>query len=67
MSVRGFHDTSMIPPGSIPKKTGFIRKGVIGGWKEYFTPEMNARMEEKIYDRLAGTDFIDVWKRHGIL
>ncbi|XP_077539680.1 sulfotransferase 1E1-like [Haemaphysalis longicornis] len=61
--LRHFHETGK----RYPKKTGFIRKGVVGGWKEHFTSEMNARMEAKIYDRLAGTDFIGVWKKHGIL
>ncbi|KAH6929349.1 hypothetical protein HPB50_026831 [Hyalomma asiaticum] len=50
-----------------PKNAGFIRKGVVGDWKEHFTPEMNARMEAKIYQRLRGTDLTDVWKRHGLL
>ncbi|KAH9381550.1 hypothetical protein HPB48_005475 [Haemaphysalis longicornis] len=61
--LRHFHEAFM----KYPRMTSFFRKGVVGGWKEHFTPEMNARMEEKIYDRLAGTEFIDVWKRHGIL
>lgn len=61
--LRHFHGNEY----KYPRKTGFIRKGVVGGWKEHFTPEMNARMEAKIYERLSGTDFIYVWKRHGIL
>ncbi|XP_070394639.1 amine sulfotransferase-like isoform X3 [Dermacentor albipictus] len=58
-----YHDMAM----RYPKTTGFIRKGVVGDWKQHFTPEMNAEMEAKIYQRLAGTEIIDVWKRHGIL
>ncbi|KAH9371077.1 hypothetical protein HPB48_015689 [Haemaphysalis longicornis] len=61
--LRHFHETAR----KYPKKTGFIRNGIVGEWKEHFTPEMNAKMEAKIYDRLEGTDFIDVWKRYGIL
>lgn len=61
--LRAYHENGR----KYPRMTGFFRKGVVGGWKEHFTPEMNARMEAKIYDRLAGTDFIDVWRRHGIL
>lgn len=61
--LRFFHETGR----KYPRMTGFIRQGIVGGWKEHFTPEMNARMEAKIYDKLAGTDFIGVWKRHGIL
>lgn len=61
--LRAYHENGR----KYPRMTGFFRKGVVGGWKEHFTPEMNARMEAKIYDKLAGTDFIDVWRRHGIL
>ncbi|KAH9381574.1 hypothetical protein HPB48_015860 [Haemaphysalis longicornis] len=61
--LRHFHETAR----KYPKNTVFIRNGIVGGWKEHFTPEMNARMEAKIYEKLAGTDFIDIWKRHGIL
>lgn len=50
-----------------PKTVGFIRKGQVGDWKEHFTPEMNAIMEAKIYERLGDTDLIDVWKKYDVL
>ncbi|XP_037519123.1 sulfotransferase 1E1-like [Rhipicephalus sanguineus] len=61
--LKHFHDSSM----KYPRTVGFIRKGVVGDWKDHFTPEMNAVIEAKIYQRLGDTDLIDVWKRHGIL
>ena len=33
----------------------FLRKGVIGGWKEYFTPELNVRFESEVLSKLNGT------------
>lgn len=45
----------------------FIRKGIVGDWKEYFSEEMNARMEKKILKKLSRTCLIDVWRRHGTM
>ncbi|CAN7981555.1 unnamed protein product, partial [Ixodes pacificus] len=45
----------------------FIRKGIVGDWKEYFSEEMNARMKKKILKKLSRTCLIDVWRRHGIM
>uniref|UniRef100_A0A023FKG4 Putative sulfotransferase ixodes scapularis sulfotransferase n=1 Tax=Amblyomma cajennense TaxID=34607 RepID=A0A023FKG4_AMBCJ len=50
-----------------PRNSSYIRKGVLGDWKNHFTDDMNARLEKKIYDKLSGTEFIDLWKSHGIL
>lgn len=50
-----------------PRNANYIRKGVLGDWKNHFTDNMTARMEKKIYDKLSGTEFIDVWKNHGML
>ncbi|KAK8756378.1 hypothetical protein V5799_000932 [Amblyomma americanum] len=50
-----------------PRNASFIRKGVLGDWKNHFTPDMNSRMEKKIYEKLSGTEFIDLWKKHAIL
>ncbi|KAK8765844.1 hypothetical protein V5799_007377 [Amblyomma americanum] len=50
-----------------PRKVIPFRKGVVGDWKNYFTEDMNARIEKKIYDKLCGTEFIDIWKNYGIL
>ena len=32
-----------------------LRKGEIGDWKNYFTPEMNERFENEVMDKLEGT------------
>lgn len=37
-------------------KIGLIlRKGVVGDWKNYFTPEMNERFEKEVLAKLKGT------------
>lgn len=36
----------------------FIRKGVIGDWKDHFTPELAAEADEWIRKNLEGTDLI---------
>lgn len=45
----------------------FIRKGIVGDWKEHFSPEMSTRMEEKSLEKLGHTDLIRVWKEHKVL
>jgi len=32
-----------------------LRKGVVGDWKNYFTPEMNERFEKEVLANLKGT------------
>ncbi|XP_037072597.1 sulfotransferase 1C4-like [Pollicipes pollicipes] len=42
--------------GMLSEQESFVRKGKTGDWKNYFTPEMNARMDVWIQERLQGTD-----------
>ena len=32
-----------------------LRKGVVGGWKSYFTPELNERFEKEVLAKLEET------------
>ena len=43
---------------SLPTKDGeasLLRKGVVGDWKNYFTPELNERFENEVLAKLKGT------------
>ena len=43
---------------SLPAKDGessLLRKGVVGDWKNYFTPELNERFENEVLAQLKGT------------
>ena len=33
-----------------------LRKGVDGGWKNYFTPELNERFEKEVLEKLKKLD-----------
>lgn len=40
----------------------FVRKGVVGDWKNYFSPEQSRRLEERFMLEMKGTDIPDLWK-----
>ena len=45
-----------------------LRKGVVGGWKSYFTPELNDRFDNEVLTKLEGSglefDFeIHTWQK----
>ena len=48
-----------IPPDG--KGSGFIRKGIVGDWKNYFDDEMNAKWDPWIEIQLAGSSFRKVF------
>ena len=33
----------------------FLQKGVVGNWKEHFTPELNERFEKEVLAKLKGS------------
>ena len=36
-------------------ETSLLRKGVVGDWKNYFTPELNERFENELLAKLKGS------------
>ncbi|GBO29082.1 hypothetical protein AVEN_184009-1, partial [Araneus ventricosus] len=53
-------------PVDIPKPTDspfkLVRKGIIGDWRNYFSPTQSARMDQKLKEKFAGTGLLDLWK-----
>ena len=48
-----FRQTSYLDPND--KQKSFFRKGEVGDWKNYFTADMNRRMDERIEKEFAGS------------
>ena len=44
-------------------KGSFIRKGIVGDWKNHFTPEMNAEWDPWIEENLKGSGLKMVFKQ----
>ncbi|XP_077532459.1 sulfotransferase ssu-1-like [Haemaphysalis longicornis] len=54
---------------SLAKKTtqgDFVRKGIVGDWRDHFSLEKVARMKERIALKTAGTDVMELWKDVGL-
>ncbi|KAH6931981.1 hypothetical protein HPB50_002415 [Hyalomma asiaticum] len=43
-------------------KYPFVRSGKVGSWKEYFTPDLLRKMENRILEAEKGSAFMDLWK-----
>ncbi|XP_075752307.1 sulfotransferase 1C2A [Rhipicephalus microplus] len=39
----------------------FVRKGEIGGWKDYFNSDLLQRMEETIVSKTSSSDVMNIW------
>ncbi|XP_078367341.1 sulfotransferase 1E1-like isoform X2 [Oculina patagonica] len=48
-----------VPIGPDGDETSLLRKGVVGDWKNYFTPELNERFEKEVLAKLkeSGLEF----------
>ena len=42
----------------VPNSTPFIRKGVIGDWKNHFSDEQSARLDAEYVKRMSGTGLV---------
>lgn len=49
------------PHLSVTFKGEFIRKGIIGDWKNHFSPEQERRMDEKIKKKFGNSDVMNLW------
>ncbi|GIY84188.1 sulfotransferase 1C2A [Caerostris darwini] len=45
-----------------PPMMNFIRKGVVGDWKNYFSEDQRRRLDEKFAERTKGTDIANLFK-----
>ncbi|GFQ81600.1 sulfotransferase 1C4 [Trichonephila clavata] len=50
---------SLNPPEELPELQ-FIRKGIVGDWKNYFSPDQNERLNKKMLEKMKGTELFAV-------
>lgn len=50
----------------MPKRKFFVREGVIGQWKNFFTGEQSRRMNNKFFQRTVDTPMNLLWKGMGV-
>lgn len=43
-------------------KYAYVRTGKVGGWREYFTPDLLRKMEKRILEAEKKSSFMDLWK-----
>ncbi|XP_065289761.1 3-beta-hydroxysteroid sulfotransferase-like [Dermacentor albipictus] len=43
-------------------KYSYVRSGKVGGWKDYFTPDLLRMMENRILEAEKESSFMDLWK-----
>lgn len=56
--IDNFRQSLQESEGGDPIVKKFIRKGKVGDWKNYFTPENNLIWDKWIADNLEGTDIV---------
>ncbi|XP_065308509.1 sulfotransferase 1C4-like [Dermacentor albipictus] len=50
----------------MPKRKFFVREGVIGQWKNFFTGEQSRRMNNRFFQRTVDTPMNLLWKGMGV-
>uniref|UniRef100_A0A1E1X659 Putative sulfotransferase n=1 Tax=Amblyomma aureolatum TaxID=187763 RepID=A0A1E1X659_9ACAR len=49
-----------------PAQGEFVRKGIVGDWRNHFSPEQVDRMKKLIALKTTGSDLMDLWKDTGL-
>lgn len=42
--------------------SGFVRKGIVGDWKNYFSPEQVEKTKAWIASKTSGSDVMELWR-----
>lgn len=59
--------SNMPPPpqgNEKPKNINFVRKGIIGDWRNYFSEDQTRRLDEKFAERTKGTEIPHLWSKY---
>ncbi|GFQ69098.1 sulfotransferase 1E1 [Trichonephila clavata] len=53
-----------LPDDGSPPPVNFIRKGIIGDWRNHLSEDQSKRMDQKFAERTKGTDIPNLWKNY---
>ncbi|GFQ73753.1 hypothetical protein TNCT_516371 [Trichonephila clavata] len=49
---------------SSPPSVNFVRKGIVGDWKNHLSEDQSKRMDQKFAERTKGTEIENYWKEY---
>ncbi|CAN8009540.1 unnamed protein product [Ixodes pacificus] len=59
-------EESLEAVAKMPLTGDFVRKGVVGDWRNHFSPEQIERMKERVATKTAGSDVMQLWKEYDL-
>lgn len=67
LGLKTLHDSVRVAGPQGPQRINYIRKGVVGDWKNHFSKEQVVRLNEKFTKEASGSDIAELWPEMNFL